>query len=158
MSKGPAEREVNNAIQVLAQDEPIFAYKPPDDARNRKPCDFFVWMPGHTAWVEVKETRQLTRWPIDELRPAQRLGITLARKVGVPYLLVIRWTSDEFPSWWTLSDGAKVLEWIRDNPGEKSVPVELLKSRFGVDCRPHELGSFIRAAMMGELSDAPVRS
>jgi hypothetical protein len=97
--KGTSEARVAAAIRKVPG---AYAYKPPDDARNRKPCDYFAWwLPqdstgeeiAHSIWFEVKQTPNLERVSGDIVRPSQRAGIADAMRLGIPYWVVIWWSS-----------------------------------------------------------------
>lgn len=100
--KGESEQLVAAAIRATG----AYAYKPPDDARNRKPCDFFVWQkaprspedgmlyePAASTWIEVKMTAAASLTPND-IRPSQRAGVALAMTLGIPYWFVVMWSGD----------------------------------------------------------------
>lgn len=99
--KGDSEARVGAAIRAITG---AYAYKPPDDARNRKPCDFFVWrraierpndvwdLPLECTWVEVKD-QMGTSLPASGIRSSQRAGVAEAMRLGIPYWLVVRWRS-----------------------------------------------------------------
>lgn len=152
--KGPSEgifREALAAIDI----EPKFIHKPPDDARNWKPCDFMLWYSAHinsyhngyagSAWFEVKETPNLSSFPLSEIRASQWRGIGTARDLGFPYFLAIRWKTGGM---WSLVDAVRLDNWLA---GVAEIPKSVgrvdLDSRFGVSCSPGQLSSTIRAAL-----------
>jgi hypothetical protein len=109
--KGPSEEQVNDALRRLGW----VVIKLPDDTRWQKPCDTLAWQaPMRNVWLEVKQEPGLT-WNISDLRPSQRQGVYLAQRVGVPYLLVIRWLAHgKRPTWWTaleLTDPGRMGLW-----------------------------------------------
>lgn len=161
MTKGRSEAMVREAIEAMDL-SPTWAYKPPDDAANRKPCDFFLWYPqlvreaegsAACAWIEVKETANVGVWnPYAEVRPSQRQGIRTARKLGIPYLILIRW---QRTGMWSLVDAIRLFEkadampiaGIVANPGT-SIQRVLLESRYGVSASPEQLPSMLKAALI----------
>lgn len=97
--KGTSEERVAEALRRLPR---VDAYKPPDDSRNAKPCDFLVWYMGtdewaHSLWLEVKQERGASLRS-DQIRPSQRAGVARAMRLAIPYWLVIWWAT---PGWWT---------------------------------------------------------
>lgn len=154
MTKGTSEGKVRLALNQIGGLE---IYKPPDDARNWKPCDFMVWWnatPGEerrwlvprSAWIEVKENKQLGSFPLAEMRPPQRLGIAGAFAIGLPYLLVIWWTRRRI---WTISDGLA----LRTLPAKGSMPFSVLAGRIGIDAQQDHLAEVLRACLMEGLLD-----
>jgi hypothetical protein len=155
--KRASEGKLGEALRGMDL-EPLIVYKPPDDARNWKPCDFMVWwgtgavvegaIRRGSAWVEAKDTPNAMVFPFAELRPSQIKGIRDAGAVGFPYLLCIWWRPAQR---WTISDAVRVLAWFEDIGGEgrepKSIPRELLMSRFGVDADNSRLGMTIKTIL-----------
>ncbi len=158
--KGPSEAEFRKALG--ATDLSLFVYKPPDDARNRKPCDFMVWI-GHagsrasSAWFEVKETDHVNTFPRSEIRAAQLLGIREARRLGIPYWLAIYWRRHRS---WTIVDAVKLLDaesYATEVDGQKVYlgvsrvwQRTTLMSRFGVESTTHQLASNLKQVILGE--------
>lgn len=149
--KGPSEGIVSRALRSAFDDEPNFVYKPPDDARNWKPCDFMVWWylgGDHSAWVEAKQTPNKTVFNIKDIRTSQESGIRTAMRLRIPYLLVIRWKSDGM---WSIVDAVGLFDWLgRQLPGYCPTSVErvALESRWGVSCATGQLSSMLRAALI----------
>lgn len=150
--KGPSEGIFRKALDALDL-APTFIYKPPDDARNWKPCDYMLWYPNwlpdfpsvspNTAWFEVKESPNLGSFGLRDIRPSQWQGAGTAKKLGFPYIFAIRWKRDGM---WSLVDGVRLLDWyLPDRPA--AVTRVALDSRFGVSCDPGQLPSMIRAAL-----------
>jgi hypothetical protein len=150
--KGSSEglfRETLNKIDF----DPTFIYKPPDDARNWKPTDYFLWFPAGsampvagTAWFEVKETPNLSAFPLTEVRPSQWRGIGIAAELKIPYFFAIRWKRDGM---WSLVDAVRLAAWLEaQDTRPKSVTRVALESRFGVSSTVGQLPSMIRAALM----------
>lgn len=155
MAKGPSEAAFGAALRGLDADLPILVYKPPDDARNRKPCDFMVWFRGHdaewqpavrAAWFEVKEVVALGRFNVNDLRPSQKAGIRDAGAIGIPYYVAVYWANLHS---WTVSVAYKMLEHAVAE-GNTSISRELLMSRFGIQSSPANLGSTLKDVLHGE--------
>ncbi len=116
--KGTTEARARDALKQAG----LFVYKPPDDARNWKPCDFFTWQAGGTVdvatdcgdhmvksqvpiglslsrWIEVKQVSvsALTLGATD-IRPSQRAGIGTAAHLKIPYWLLIWWQHPKIPT------------------------------------------------------------
>lgn len=93
--KGPSEGKVGSLLRSTG----CFAYKPPDDARNWKPCDFMVWVRDgrvpKSFWVEVKASSSPSL-PARDLRPSQLAGVAEASRLGISYWLVVCW-NHRFP-------------------------------------------------------------
>jgi hypothetical protein len=170
--KGPSEGVFGAALREVELLSVV--YKPPDDARNWKPCDFMWWGPvehfngrvddisegpmlAHAVWFEVKDVATAVEsFPFAELRPSQLQGIRDAARVGIPYWLAVWWRRHKV---WTISDAVRVLAW-RDNtdghrphdesPPPKSIPRVLLASRFGVDSTKQQLASTLKQVLLGE--------
>ena len=159
MVKGPSEaifREALTAIDIT----PKFIYKPPDDARNWKPCDYMLWIPqwlggappqvATSAWFEVKESPNLGSFLLSEIRPSQWRGIVTAKQLGFPYFLAVRWKRNGM---WSLVDAVRLADWRHGHGpdpakvGVVTVSRVALESRFGVSCEPGQLSSMIRAAL-----------
>jgi hypothetical protein len=132
-------------------------YKPPDDARTWKPCDYMVWINwdndlragSRSIWFEVKDVDAVAAFPFSELRPAQMKGIHDAARIGIPYWLAVYWRRERD---WSISDAAKVLAW-RDQQESvaTSVPRELLVSRFGIDATPATLTSVLKSVLLDDI-------
>lgn len=155
--KRESEGQFGAALRSLDVELPIEVYKPPDDARNMKPCDFMVWFRRSTmaehvepVWFEVKDTSSVGRFPFSEIRPSQHAGIRAAHRIGIPYYLAVYWRRDRT---WTISNAHRVVEWRDETPPipAKSIPRVLLASRFGVDSSPGQLGITLRAVLLGEV-------
>ena len=166
--KGPSERIFREALGKVDID-PLEIYKPPDDARNWKPADFLLWMPGGllavnvaagdvpvsatSAWIEVKATNNKAVWPFADLQPTQVLAIRKAKRLGIPYFIAIRWNGDRH---WSLVDAIRLLDYIDtiDDPEgaggsrQKGCPRALLESRFGVSATVGQLASTIKVALI----------
>jgi len=150
--KGSSEGLFREALNKIDFD-PTFIYKPPDDARNWKPTDYFLWYPvsltmpvAGSAWFEVKETPNLAGWNLADVRPSQWRGISIAGELRIPYFFAIRWKRDGM---WSLVDAVRLADWL-DTQTErpKSVTRVALESRFGVSSTVGQLPSMIRAALM----------
>lgn len=149
MTKSHSEADVKAALNYAADDlEGLFSYKPPDDARNTKPCDFMVWWQGKleetipvgfAAWIEVKDVTATQVFSMNELRPSQRAGIRAAAAAGIPYLLAVYWRLHQD---WTISDAIKLT--AEPHP---AVSRTLLMSRYGVQSTPGQLGSTLRLVL-----------
>lgn len=139
--KGRSEGKVREALSTI---EDALVYKPPDDARNRKPADFIVLWEGRAALVEVKECRNLGTWPLAELRPSQRLAIRQAQRAGVPYYLVVWWPKRGA---WSISDATKVLAM-----GERSIAFATLAGKLGIDADSASLPSILRLVILEGLA------
>lgn len=143
MTKGTSEGKVRLALNQLDLD--LELYKPPDDARNWKPADFLVWWrPAapvvdrpHSTWIEVKECKLVGSFPLDDLRKSQRDGIRKARRLGIPYLLVVWWPSRRI---WTISDAYQ----LDGSPLKGSVPFSVLAGKIGIDATQDNLPSTLR--------------
>jgi hypothetical protein len=157
MTLRPTQAEFGTALRAVELTTVV--YKPPDDARNWKPCDFMVWVAGApptSAWFEVKDVDAVNSFPIAGLRPSQMQGIADATRVGFPYWLAIWWRRQRE---WTISDAVRVLAWRDDNaddgvsPGWKptSIPRELLISRFGISSTKQQLTGTLKAVLLGEV-------
>lgn len=148
MTKGASEGTIRAALSSMDLD-PIYVYKPPDDSRNWKPCDFMVWWEedGATrcAWIEVKEVQTVESFPYQrQLRPSQKAAITAAHFLGIPYLLAVHWRRHED---WTISDAWAVLT----HP-ERVLSRKLLYTRYGVHAHPRDLAPTLRAALLEGLT------
>lgn len=165
MTKGPSEgifREALNKVDI----DPFYAYKPADAlGSGMKPADYLAWWyreislysggvepVGMSAWFEVKETTNKAVFPMSEIRASQVNGILLAKRLGIPYFLAIRWRADRM---WSLVDAVRLLDWWHGHGDEpapsttmKGVGRELLESRFGVGCTVGQLPSMIRTALI----------
>lgn len=151
MPKGSSEGLFREALNKIDFD-PTFIYKPPDDARNWKPADYFLWFPvsfgapAGSSWFEVKETPNLKTFSLADVRPSQWRGIETATRLGMPYFLAIRWKRDGM---WTLVDAVRLAGWLyAQEVRPKSVERVALESRFGVSSTVGQLPSMIRAALM----------
>lgn len=161
MSKGPSEDIFRKALGQVDID-PFYIFKPSDvgHASNTKPCDFMTWLPENSvapqyalsAWFEVKETPNISTWPINDLRPSQMQGIATAKALRLPYFLGIRWKTGGM---WSLVDAVRLIDWVHGPsspvfvPGKRwSVSRSLLESRFGVSSTPGQLPNMIRAALI----------
>jgi hypothetical protein len=154
MSKGPSEAVFSEALNGL--DLALYAYKPPDDARTRKPCDFMVWFRSlndrgepltQSAWFEVKDVDTVGRFNVNELRPAQKAGIRDAGRVGIRYYLAVYWRSLHS---WTIGPAYRILEHAVTE-GNTSIPRTLMMSRLGVETTPGQLGSTLKDVLLGEI-------
>lgn len=144
--KRPSEGEFGTALRAI--DLRLYVFKPGDDMRNWKPCDYMVWWTSQRAnsvWFEVKDTTAVNTFSLAELRPAQRQGIADAVRVGIPYWLAVYWRRHQA---WTISDAARVLY---AEPPTKSVPRELLMSRYGVESSKTLLSSTLKSILLGEV-------
>lgn len=155
MTKGTSEAVVRQAIRDTGLS--VGWYKPPDDARNPKPADYLLWVNNtglnFGAFVEVKDCPQLRGFPLADLRPSQRLWIAQAKKLKIPYFLVVHWkrTRD-----WTISDAIKLLDWEQEETITRakrptSVPRDLMQTRYGVHTEGRLLASTLKLALLGEL-------
>lgn len=110
MSKGTSESAAAEALRKAG----LFVYKPPDDARNWKPCDFFVWRHPKAGtwvpwslWVEVKSVPKGGALRAQDIRPSQMAGVSQALLLGIPYWLLVRWGEDA-PYSWSVTDLAEL--------------------------------------------------
>lgn len=146
MTKGASEGQVRAALSSM--DLLSIVYKPPDDARNWKPCDFMVWWASsdgpQCAWLEVKDTPAKDVFALSQIRQSQRLGIVQAHEVGIPYLLVVHWSRWKL---WTISDAWAVME----SAGLSATRLELM-TRYGVDAQPRDLASTLRVVLLEGLT------
>lgn len=154
--KRASEGEFGKALRAV--DLEPFVYKPADDARNWKPCDFMVWYqpplvhryegqenhPGRpsVAWFEVKDTDAVETFPLSAFRPAQRQGVEEACGLGIPYWIAIWWRRHRE---WTISDAKRVID------HGQSTPRELLSSYFGIDTTSAQLRQTLKAVLLGEV-------
>lgn len=159
--KRPSEGEFGKALRAV-DGLVLEVYKPPDDARLWKPCDYMVWFvdPVATpdggaaaAWFEVKDMTAAATFPRSELRPAQLQGIRAAERVGMPYWLAIYWRKHQL---WTISDAIRVVRWFEsgdDLPGPRvtSIPLTTLESRFGISSSKQQLSSTLKGVLLGEV-------
>lgn len=140
--KGKSEPMFREALGKV--DLSLVIYKPPDDSRNWKPCDFMVWWRSEiveTAWFEVKEARSGTTFPVEkELRPAQRSGILDAAAIGFPYWLAIWWPER---SVWSISRAIRVID-------AKTLTFGELAGKYGLDAPQRSLPGTLRAILEGE--------
>lgn len=136
---GAALRSVDLALVV---------YKPPDDARLWKPCDYFSWVDyggsPRPDWWEVKDVDAVDVFNAKEIRPSQMQGIDEAARIGIPYHLAVYWRRHRS---WTISDAVRVLAHLRS---EGRVSRTLLMSRFGIQSSPSQLGSTLKSVILGE--------
>lgn len=143
--KRASEGEFGKALRGI--DLRLYTYKPPDDARNWKPCDYMVWFTEDDSvkcsWIECKDVDAVDSFSLAELRPAQKQGIAEAARLGIPYWVAVWWRRHRF---WTISDGARLVE-----HGGTSVPRVLLMSRYGVQTTSAQLGSTIKSVLLGEV-------
>jgi hypothetical protein len=158
--KRPSEAAFGEALRDV--DIASIVYKPPDDARTWKPCDYMVWIEDYSKlalpfWFEVKDVTRVDAFPFSELRPAQMLGIRDAQRVGLPYWLAVYWRKHRS---WTISLAERVLAWREDPDYDDrvyggvvptSIPRELLMSRFGVDATGSTLSSVLKTILLGEI-------
>lgn len=160
--KRNTEAKVGEALRSI-DDPGLLVYKPPDDARNWKPCDFMVWwereLPGlgpderRSAWIEVKDLVAPGTFPLKELRPSQRQGIAAAAEIGLPYYLVAWWRSRSI---WTISDAARILAYEKEQR-ELGAPLTgilytQLAGAFGIDAPQVRLAQLLKSVIVhGEL-------
>lgn len=145
--KRPSEGEFGEALRRV--DLPLFVYKPPDDARNRKPCDFMVWSrAGGSTWFEVKDIDAVNTFSINEFRPAQKLGIREADSVRIPYWVAVYWRRHGS---WTISRANMVMAYAVA-VGYTGISRELLMSRFGIESSPKLLASTLTDVLTGEVA------
>jgi hypothetical protein len=162
--KRNSETKVGEALRSIS-DPSLLVYKPPDDARNWKPCDFMVWWQGRVsfittgvdvlagAWIEVKDIDSVETFPLADLRPSQRQGIAAAAEVGMPYYLVVWWRRRET---WTISRADRVLAYAKaqDEIGAPLTGIlyKQLAGAFGIDADTLRLGQTLKSVIVdGEL-------
>lgn len=156
MTKGSSEATFGAALGGL--DLALVVFKPGDDARQRKPCDFMVWFRdrdyARSAWFEVKEIDAIGRFNVNELRPSQKAGIREAGRVGIPYYLAVHWRALHGwtigPGYWTIGPAYKILEYAVTQ-GNTSIPRTLMMSRFGIETTSGQLGSVLKSVLQGEI-------
>ena len=156
MTKRASEGEFGKALRDV--DVAGIVFKPPDDGRNWKPCDYMVWVQWgegvDSIWFECKDVDAVDRFPFAELRPSQLQGIRDAERVGIPYWLAVYWRRHKA---WTISDAAKVMRWLEEerrppnNQNPTSIPRRLLMSRFGIDATPATLSSVLKSVLLGDV-------
>ena len=153
MTKGPSEARFREALRDI--DLELDFYKPPDDARNWKPSDYIVWSRYDSLttsfFFEVKQTPALERFPFADIRPSQRDGIRRARRLHIPYLLVVWWPRHKL---WTISDAVALFDWYDQLPaGAKPLSVSRgdLLSTFGADATSATLPAMLKQVLLGEL-------
>lgn len=164
MTKRSSEGDFGAALRDV--DLQSVVYKPPDDARNRKPCDFMVWHREFNpacsmtpreevvaTWFEVKDVDAVDAFPFSELRPSQLAGIHDAKRIGIPYWLAVYWRRHKL---WTISNAERVLAWreihegSNNEPYPTSIPFTLLESRFGISSTKRQLTSALKQVLLGE--------
>jgi hypothetical protein len=165
--KGDTEDKVRVALNQAGMG--LVVYKPPDDARNWKPCDFMVWW-GSTdtwmakgvalrgtspssAWIDVKDNRAVGTFALADIRPSQRQGIAAASSIGLPYWLVVWWREQKR---WTISNAVRLMgdvaaEEEASTQRVTSVTFGQLSSKLGIDSGQNQLGSTLAMALRGEL-------
>jgi len=158
--KGVSEGNFRAALSKV--DLSLVIYKPPDDARLWKPCDYMVWQPDGAGgnegwWFEVKDLddKHVNTFPLSELRPSQLQGIRDAARVGIPYWIAIWWRRHRS---WTVSDAHKITGWWRDEIAVNTDPIRkpksidrtLLMSRFGLESTQAQLSSNLKMVLLGE--------
>lgn len=143
----------------------ILVYKPPDDARTRKPCDFMVWHKEASdevvaTWFEVKDVDTVDTFSFAELRPSQLQGIHDAARIGIPYWLAVYWRRHKS---WTVSDAIALVKWRTESTymrPDMRVPIQkpatsisraLLMSRFGIDSPAPLLSSTLKSVLLGDV-------
>ena len=143
--KGTSERRFRELLTDV--DLPgLIIYKPPDDARNWKPCDFMVWTPA-PFWFECKDTDAVNIFNLGrKLRPSQLTGIQEAVRLGIPYWIAVFWRKHHH---WTISDVGLLR--MRGEDWLAPVRRELLMSRYGVDSTPANLPSTLKTILLGEV-------
>lgn len=147
MGKTMAESNFGKALREM--DLRCIVYKPPDDARNWKPCDYMVWTPS-PFWFEVKDVDLVGVFPLSEIRPSQLRGIREAAAIGVPYYLAVWWRKAQM---WSISDAQAVVQWwqaqqAHDLARVTSIKRELLQSRMGIDSTNAQLSSNLKALIL----------
>lgn len=151
--KGPSEGKFGEALRAV--DLSMVVYKPPDDARLWKPCDFMVWLAdirvgldggAVPSWFEVKDVKAVDSFPVAEIRPSQMQGIRDAARVGIPYWLAVWWRRH---SSWTVSDAVKLIK-AYEGQSPTSIPRTLLMSRFGLESTQAQLTSNLKMVLLGE--------
>lgn len=145
----PKFREALNDVEL-----PLLIYKPPDDARNWKPCDYMTWWLSPTgaelnaAWFEVKECKAQSTFPFTkELRPSQRSGILDAAATGFPYYLAVWWKARG--GIWTISRALPLIELEREMNAPLTCSFSELAGKYGIDAPQHSLASTLRAVLEG---------
>lgn len=152
---GAALRHVSLAVVV---------YKPPDDARNWKPCDYMVWVEASDhvvdehafpkpVWFECKDVDAIDvfNWR-REMRQSQLQGIREAKRIGIPYWLAIYWRKHRH---WTISDAVALYDHTRLRPDHliaaRTFRRTTLMSSLGIDSTPGQLESTLKGVLLGEL-------
>ena len=158
--KRPSEAAFGAALRAIDDDLPVVVYRLPDPksgagVSNWKPCDYMVWaLPAYmsvapdVAWFECKDTKQIDRFPLRDIRPAQWQGVREATHVGIPYWLAVYWQRHHS---WTISDLAKLqLSWADGNPPTSFLREDLM-SRYGIQSDPAHLSSTLKSILAGEV-------
>lgn len=134
-------------------------YKPPDDARLWKPCDYMAWAtpgpdlsgvmpPPWTAWFEVKDVDAVNAFSLRELRPSQLQGMHEAWRVGIPYWLAVWWRRHKS---WTISNMHRYKADIPEGEVPTSIDRVLLMSRYGIQSTTGQLASTLKSVLLGEV-------
>lgn len=133
---------------ALSRIDGMVVFKPADDSRNWKPCDYMAWWKsydetvaakdqGCAAWIEVKQNDRLRAWK-PELRPAQAAGAKQAAEIGLPYIVAVYWKKRNY---WTLH------QWSATLP---AMTFEEAVSRYGVGTMPSTLSVVLAGVLNGE--------
>lgn len=163
MTKRLSEGFLGAALRQV--DLPIVVWKPPDDARNWKPCDYMVWVagsdhyydastPATPLWFEAKDVTAVDIFNWRDVRPSQLTGIREARRVGIRYYLAIYWRRHQH---WTVSDAVRLLAWADELERENGDPVPVrfrrqdLTSTLGIDSTPGQLASVLKSILLGDV-------
>lgn len=155
-----SEGKVREALLAAMDLEEIHLYKPVDVAggQNPKPADFMAWWSGEylpsaagvdvarSAWIEVKQSPSARTFPLREVRASQRQGMRVAQRVGLPYWLAVYWPSGITS--WTITRGIDVLAAL--DVGTVSLRRGTGAGAFLVECLSAQLGSMLRACLLGE--------
>lgn len=152
MTRKTSEIVVGKALRSM--DLRSMVYKMPDDARNRKPADFAVFMErGRSAFVEVKTNPNLRSFPLRAIRAEQLLAMQECYRLGIPYWLVVWWPKGAHAGAYTISDMRKLVRLVNEK-WEAEWPNMLTFTELrdlGDASNGLQLAGYLAAALRGEL-------
>lgn len=146
--KGTSEAAFSAALREAATELHMLFWKPPDDARNWKPADFFAWREtaespdlrasfARPYFFEVKQTTNLGFATI-ALRPTQRVWLEDGSKIGISCWIAVWWKNVGIWQFWNVNRRG-----LPDRPFA-------VKSALP-DATPANLASVIKGIMRGEV-------